>query len=150
MTFVFPGRNSWSGTFHSREAHRRWLERLVRVGVKTDVDEVAVGGWPWNMTACMRGRSWRDAPAGFDNKTNDFEEQSEFDDDRVAFEKVETVDDGLGPVFNGTSCVGCHLNPVTGDGRVSVTKILQGCGACWSRQRRGRRPAAAGSPRGGG
>jgi ketosteroid isomerase-like protein len=64
MSFVFPGRNSWSGTFNGRDAHRRWLERLVRVGVKTDVDDVVVGGFPWNMTACIRGRSWRDNPAG--------------------------------------------------------------------------------------
>jgi len=64
MSFVFPGRNSWSGSYHGRDAHRRWLERLVRVGVKTDVDEVVAGGRPWNMTACIRGRSWRDTPAG--------------------------------------------------------------------------------------
>jgi ketosteroid isomerase-like protein len=63
MTFVFPGTNSWSGTYEGREAHRRWLERLVRVGVKTDVDEVVTGGFPWNMTVCVRGRSWRDAPS---------------------------------------------------------------------------------------
>ena len=29
LTFVFPGSNSWSGTFHTREAHRRWLERTT-------------------------------------------------------------------------------------------------------------------------
>ena len=46
MTFVFPGSNSWSGTFHGRDAHRRWLERLVQVGVKTDVDEVMAGASP--------------------------------------------------------------------------------------------------------
>ena len=71
MRFVFPGSNSWSGTYNSRDAHRRWLERLVRVGVMTDVDEVAVGGWPWNMRAAIRGRSWRDAPTGervYDNR----------------------------------------------------------------------------------
>jgi hypothetical protein len=43
---------------------RRWLERLVRVGVKTDADEVVAGGPPWDMTVCVRGRSWRDSPAG--------------------------------------------------------------------------------------
>jgi ketosteroid isomerase-like protein len=64
LRFVFPGSNSWSGTFNSREEHRRWLQRLVRVGVKTDVDEVVAGGLPWKMTACIRGRSWRDAPSG--------------------------------------------------------------------------------------
>jgi ketosteroid isomerase-like protein len=64
MRFVFPGSNSWSGRFHGRDAHRGWLERLVRVGVKTDVDEVVAGGFPWNMTAAIRGRSWRDTPSG--------------------------------------------------------------------------------------
>ena len=44
MKFVFPGSNSWSGTFNGKAEHQRWLERLVRVGVKTDLDEVAVGG----------------------------------------------------------------------------------------------------------
>ena len=64
LTFVFPGRNSWSGTFQTRDAHRRWLERLVRAGIKTDVDEVVAGGFPWRMTACIRGRSWCDTPSG--------------------------------------------------------------------------------------
>ena len=71
LRFVFPGRNSWSGSYQSREAHRRWLERLVRVGVKTDVDEVVAAGFPWRMTACIRGRSWRDTPSGervYDNR----------------------------------------------------------------------------------
>ena len=64
MSFVFPGSNSWSGAFRGRNAHRQWLERLVRVGVMTDVDEVVAAGFPWRMTACIRGRSWRDAPGG--------------------------------------------------------------------------------------
>ena len=37
----------------------------------TDVDEVVVGGLPWNMTACIRGRSWWDNAAGqriYDNR----------------------------------------------------------------------------------
>lgn len=71
VRFVFPGSNSWSGTYESRDAHRRWLERLVRVGVMTDVDEVVAGGFPWSMTACIRGRSWHDTPAGeriYDNR----------------------------------------------------------------------------------
>jgi ketosteroid isomerase-like protein len=71
VTFVFPGSNSWSGTFQGRDAHRRWLEHLVRVGVKTEADEVIAAGPPWNMTVCVRGRSWRDSPAGervYDNR----------------------------------------------------------------------------------
>jgi ketosteroid isomerase-like protein len=69
--FVFPGDNSWSGDFRGKDEHRRWLERLVRVGVKTDPDEVAASGLPWNMTVCIRGRSYMDAPAGeriYDNR----------------------------------------------------------------------------------
>jgi ketosteroid isomerase-like protein len=64
MEFVFPGKNSWSGHYHGKEEHRRWLERLVRVGVKTDADEVAVSGFPWKMTVAIRGRSWWDNSTG--------------------------------------------------------------------------------------
>jgi CxxC motif-containing protein (DUF1111 family) len=76
------------------------------------------------------------APAGFNSKTNGFTEQDEFDKDREAFEDVETIvpekkssvsrsqtasnseetqtKGGLGPVYNATSCVTCHQNPITG------------------------------------
>jgi ketosteroid isomerase-like protein len=64
IRFVFPGANSWSGVFNGKEEHRRWLGRMVRVGVKTEPDEVAVSGFPWNMRVCIRGRSWRDNAAG--------------------------------------------------------------------------------------
>lgn len=64
VRFVFPGSNSWSGTYDGKAAHQRWLERLVRVGVKTEPDEVLAGGLPWNMTVCIRGRSWWDNAAG--------------------------------------------------------------------------------------
>ena len=64
VRFVFPGSNSWSGTFNGRHEHQRWLERLARVGVKTEPDEVAVGGFPWNMRVCIRGRSWWDNAGG--------------------------------------------------------------------------------------
>jgi hypothetical protein len=64
VRFVFPGDNSWSGEFHGKSEHQRWLQRLVRVGVKTEPDEVAASGFPWNMTVCIRGRSWWDSPGG--------------------------------------------------------------------------------------
>jgi CxxC motif-containing protein (DUF1111 family) len=54
------------------------------------------------------------APTGFNNSTNGFEDQEAFDKDREAFEEVETISDGLGPVYNATSCVSCHQNPVSG------------------------------------
>jgi ketosteroid isomerase-like protein len=64
VMFIFPGSNSWSGTFNGKDQHRRWLERLVRVGVKTEPDEVVAAGLPWNQTVCIRGRSWWDNAAG--------------------------------------------------------------------------------------
>ena len=71
VEFTFPGDNSWSGDYSGKAEHRGWLERLVRVGVMTEPDEVAAAGFPWNMTVCIRGRSWRDAPSGervYDNR----------------------------------------------------------------------------------
>src|SRR5262245_57414432 len=55
-----------------------------------------------------------EAPTGFNNLTNGFEGQDAFDKDRGTFEEVEVITDGLGPVYNSTSCVSCHQNPVTG------------------------------------
>src|SRR5262245_30648886 len=42
------------------------------------------------------------------------DQQTAFKEGKEAFEEVEGIDDGLGPVFNGTSCAGCHFNPVVG------------------------------------
>src|SRR6516165_932864 len=55
-----------------------------------------------------------EAPAGFNNSTNGFEDQAAFDKDRQKFEEVEAISDGLGPVYNATSCVSCHQSPVSG------------------------------------
>jgi len=48
------------------------------------------------------------------------EEQQRFADGRAAFEEVETPADGLGPVFNNTSCVACHSQGATGGGSETV------------------------------
>ena len=45
--------------------------------------------------------------------------------DQATFEEREGVDTGLGPVYNATSCVDCHQNPVTG-GTSQVTEIRAG------------------------
>ncbi|HKH44920.1 MAG TPA: di-heme oxidoredictase family protein [Thermoanaerobaculia bacterium] len=55
-----------------------------------------------------------EAPAGFDNLTNGFATQAQFDLDLATFEEFETIDDGLGPVYNAQACRECHQNPVTG------------------------------------
>jgi CxxC motif-containing protein (DUF1111 family) len=55
-----------------------------------------------------------EAPAGFDNLTNGFESQTQFDLDRAGYASQEQIADGLGPVYNAQSCGECHQNPVTG------------------------------------
>ena len=70
-----------------------------------------------------------EAPTGFDNRTNGFDEQGppfesltaltvvplrSFNDNRFVFEEAETIDDGLGPTYNAQSCRECHQNVVTG------------------------------------
>ena len=86
----------------------------------------------------------KEAPAGFDNLTNGFNEQGpafetinsenavalrSFNDNRFIFEEVETVADGIGPIYNAQSCRECHQNVVTG-GASQVT--VQRTGP-WSR-----------------
>jgi CxxC motif-containing protein (DUF1111 family) len=55
-----------------------------------------------------------EAPTGFDDQTNGFVNQTQLDLDRKTFEERETIDDGLGPVYNAQACAECHQNPVTG------------------------------------
>src|SRR2546425_5684625 len=55
-----------------------------------------------------------EAPTGFDNQTNGFITQAEYDEARKEFEEIQTVDDGIGPVYNAQGCVECHQTPVTG------------------------------------
>lgn len=70
-----------------------------------------------------------EAPTGFDNETNGYLPQGpaydtleentvvplrSFNDNRFLFEEVETVEDGLGPIYNAQSCRECHQNVATG------------------------------------
>jgi CxxC motif-containing protein (DUF1111 family) len=55
-----------------------------------------------------------DAPADFDDKTNNFVSQATFDADKDTFEERDVIADGLGPVYNAQACSECHQNPVTG------------------------------------
>jgi CxxC motif-containing protein (DUF1111 family) len=72
---------------------------------------------------------FREAPTGFDNETNGFDQQGppfeqinedtvvplrSFNDNRFIFEEVEGNADGLGPTYNAQSCRECHQNVVTG------------------------------------
>src|SRR5947209_4150605 len=55
-----------------------------------------------------------EAPSGYDNQPNGLTDQAKFSMDRGKFEDVETIGDGLGPIYNAQSCSECHQNPVTG------------------------------------
>jgi CxxC motif-containing protein (DUF1111 family) len=51
-------------------------------------------------------------------------DQATFEAGQDAFQEEEGIDEGLGPVFNGTSCAQCHSNPtVGGDSDVLETRF---------------------------
>ncbi len=60
------------------------------------------------------GQAVTEAPTGFDNKTNGMIDQLAFDAAREAFEERDTIEEGLGPVYNAQSCAECHQSPITG------------------------------------
>jgi len=81
-----------------------------------------------------------EAPSGFSNQTNGFDQQGQpydtlnednvvalrsFNDNRFIFEEVERIEEGLGPTYNAQSCRECHQNIVTG-GASQVTVLRTG------------------------
>ena len=67
-----------------------------------------------------------EAPAGFDNLTNDHISQADFDTFRATFEEVEEIDEGLGPTFNDRSCRNCHNVPITGGSGKKIPETRAG------------------------
>jgi len=106
-------------------------ERRERFGHNNNVEDEDAGPSDSARTSAQgdtRGRLL-EAPTGFDNRTNGFNEQGppfeslnedtvvplrSFNDNRFIFEEVETVTDGLGPTYNAQSCRECHQNVATG------------------------------------
>ena len=72
VTHTFEGDHPLGGTRHSREAMRRWFERVYALfpGLDFDVHEVAVKGPPWNTVAFVQ---WTDTarPRGGTPYVND-------------------------------------------------------------------------------
>ncbi len=64
VVFRFPGDNSWGGEFRGKAQVRRWLQRLVAVGLQVFPDEVVATGWPWRTTVCIRGHDHLLSPDG--------------------------------------------------------------------------------------
>jgi len=78
---------------------------------------VATAAFVGSLTYAVEGQGGAtEAPAGFDNLTNGFLNQADFNAARAAFEERDEIADGLGPVYNAQSCTECHQNPVTGAG----------------------------------
>lgn len=104
-----------------------WIASCSPATDPTDpvVDEVAAAATGVVREALVANAAITEAPTGFDNLTNGFATQAQFDAARVLFEDVEQIADGLGPVYNAQSCRECHQSPVTGAGS-QITEFRAG------------------------
>jgi CxxC motif-containing protein (DUF1111 family) len=74
----------------------------------------ATAAWVLALSYSVEGQAATEAPAGFDNLTNGFVTQANFNVAKDTFEERDEIADGLGPVYNAQGCSECHQNPVTG------------------------------------
>jgi CxxC motif-containing protein (DUF1111 family) len=66
-----------------------------------------------------------EAPAGFDDKSNGMVDEATHQADQENFDEVETVEDGLGPLYNAQSCRECHQDPKSGSAS-QITELRVG------------------------
>lgn len=66
-----------------------------------------------------------EAPTGFDNKSNGAADEATHQSDQAKFDEVESVADGLGPLYNAQSCRECHQNPTSG-GASQISELRVG------------------------
>src|SRR3989440_12944944 len=66
-----------------------------------------------------------EAPTGFDNRSNGTVDDSTHQADQDAFDEVEEIADGLGPLYNAQACRECHQNPTSG-GPSQITELRVG------------------------
>ena len=64
VRFRFPGNNSWAGEFRGVDEVRAWLQRFHRVGLSLTVDEILIGGWPWNTKVALHFTDHLEGPDG--------------------------------------------------------------------------------------
>jgi CxxC motif-containing protein (DUF1111 family) len=67
----------------------------------------------------------QEAPAAFDDASNGMVDEATHHADRTAFDEVEQIADGLGPLYNAQACQSCHQNPTSG-GSSQVTVLRAG------------------------
>jgi ketosteroid isomerase-like protein len=51
---IFPGDHSWGGQYRGKQRIGEFLQRLVDTGIKFEVEDIVVHGWPWRFTVCVR------------------------------------------------------------------------------------------------
>jgi ketosteroid isomerase-like protein len=61
---VFPGEHSWGGEYRGKERIGEFLQRCVDSGIKFEVEQIVVDGWPWDSTICVRLTDTARAPDG--------------------------------------------------------------------------------------
>jgi CxxC motif-containing protein (DUF1111 family) len=87
----------------------------------------AAASIPLLLLTLLIGTSVRaDAPLSFGDPVAGLAptELIRFDEGKDEFKEEETPDDGLGPVFNATSCAACHSSPaVGGDSNILETRF---------------------------
>src|SRR3989449_6390553 len=66
-----------------------------------------------------------EAPTGFDNRSNGAGNDSIHQADQEAFDEVEEIADGVGPLYNAQACRECHQNPTSG-GASQITELRVG------------------------
>ena len=50
IVFTFPGRNRWGRIYRGKAELEAFMRELYGLGLKFEVHDVFVKGWPWNMT----------------------------------------------------------------------------------------------------
>jgi CxxC motif-containing protein (DUF1111 family) len=75
---------------------------------------IPLAGAVWLLAATVASQGITEAPAGFDDLTNGYLSQADFDQARDVFGEEKFKEDGLGPVYNAGGCGQCHANPVNG------------------------------------
>ncbi len=73
----------------------------------------------------LAGAPSSEAPAEFDGQSNGLVDQATHQADQAKFDEVESISDGLGPLYNAQSCRECHQNPASG-GNSQVSELRVG------------------------
>ena len=62
--FVFPGESSWAADIHGKGELEPWLRRFADVGLRVEVQQIDVTGWPWSTTVFLRFTDHATGPDG--------------------------------------------------------------------------------------